>query len=176
MKMERQIKRQIITRGVIVLLAAAFVCGIILWISSWGAKQDQLFQIRYGVEIPSEYKEIFSMTNTGWWSEGFSYTVYQADPEDTTLRDDFNSGREKDVETLAKRAAEYLQITGNHQIDFRDDYSYRVIRDKRHFSNYLLILHENKSNKYYFIEKFAGRDAPKQGQLFHRRLSRGRFL
>ncbi|MDR1321293.1 MAG: hypothetical protein LBK56_07695 [Gracilibacteraceae bacterium] len=164
--MKMRFKRKMIARGVIILLAAAFVCGMILLINSWITKQDQLFQIRYGVEISNEHKEIFSITNRGWWSEGFSYTVYQADPEDTTLRDDFNPGRDKDVETLAKRAAEYLQITKDHRIHFTDDYSYRVIRDKSHFNNYLLILHENNSNKYYFIEKFAGSDAPNQsGEL-----------
>jgi hypothetical protein len=122
-------------------------------------KQDEIFKIRYGLEIPSDYDELFTITSKGWWGEGFSYTVYQVSQNKHVFPwVVFKSGRNKDIETLSKRAIEYLQIKDNYKIDLVKNYSYCVIRGKRRFNDYLLVLYENRSNRCYFIEKFAGSD------------------
>jgi len=154
MRMVRGISNKIIFKymfiiAIVIVLLITFCCAIKSYSSS--ARSLELY---WGIQIPSDFKEVYHTSIVGFHGDGFRYTVFEThNNAHLSFIKVFHSQRNQTVEDFIDKVIDQLDVAENNVPSINQSYFWWVISGDKYYDNTLVILYIPNDDKYYFIEE-----------------------
>lgn len=114
----------------------------------------------WGMELPQDAEVLYKNWKTGWFGDGFCYTVVEMKPETAALfTQDFSAQKpamieekiEKELEVLQKSDAEQIPEEFALQFPLKEGMIYKEAAEE-HKSDRLYLMYDAETNRLYLCE------------------------
>lgn len=109
----------------------------------------------WGLQIPSDFKEVYYTSIVGFHGDGFRYTIFETrnDVHLSFIKVFYNQ-QNKTIEDFIDRVIDNLAVTEDKKPPINQPYYWWVISGDKYYNNTLVIVYIPKDKMYYFFEEF----------------------
>lgn len=114
---------------------------------------DNSITLNWGIEIPSDFKEIHKFSEKSFNGDGYRYTVYEEKNNRLEIIKDFEQVKSISMKVKANEIMNGLKVPMKDRPDLEGNYRWGIINDDK-VGNFIIIIYFSEMKMYYFLESF----------------------
>lgn len=122
-------------------------------IGNWYFSLERVFEMNWGVKIPSGYDEIYHVETVGFHGDGERYTIYEIKCNEILFSERFSSVKDLSTETFTNKILWNLKVPKEKRPDFEADYGWCKVASRGGDGSSLIVIYDSGKNIMYFVEQ-----------------------